>query len=255
MLTGKIKEYYETNGYNVTIYTLENLIINEILFKNDFYILKSKSLFFLYAGFFLNENDIPVIPNPYFSFLQKNRLQSHFLIQKAGLLAPIMYYGTPEMLIEQLESDIFPLILKPVVGSGSRGVKIISSFQDLKREDKKILYLEKFINGIHYTVYFIGEQICTLIKPPLSDEHVKMEKIKTPKDIKDIIKKWKLVLGVNQLFGHLDIVRSESDNELFVVDPGSFPEFSNWKCGNSTVKKICDLILNQVEKIKNTPKN
>ncbi|MHA2038847.1 MAG: hypothetical protein ACW972_03965 [Promethearchaeota archaeon] len=247
---GRMKKYYENKGFKVSIYTLENLAINETLFSNDFYILKSKSLFFLYAGFFLNANNIPVIPNPQISFMQKNRLQSHFLIEKAGLLAPKFYYGTSETLSAKLDASCFPLILKPVVGSGSRGVKVISSLQNLQTEDKKILYLENFIKGIHYNVYFINDNICTLIKPPLSNEHVDMEYIKTPKDIEQVIKNWRMLLADNNLFGHLDIVRDESSKDLYVVDPGSFPEFTNWKCSGSPVEEICNLILKQVEKLK-----
>lgn len=255
MLAGKMKRYYEDKGLNVDIYTLENLTINETLFSNDFYILKSKSLFFLYAGFFLEANNIPVVPNPHSTFMQKNRIHSHFLIEKAGLLTPKFYYGTSETLIDQLMPNVFPLILKPVVGSGSRGVKVINSVQELKPEGKKILYLENFIKGIHYNVYFINDRICTLIKPPLSNEHVHMEKVKTPKDIEQLIKKWRILLGDNNLFGHLDIVRDESSKELYVVDPGSFPEFINWKCNGSPVEEICNLILHQVEKLKNNLKN
>jgi hypothetical protein len=254
-LAGEIKKFYENKGFNVAIYTLENLSINENLFNNDFYILKSKNLFFLYAGFFLKANDIPVIPNPQVSFMQKNRIQSHFLLEKAGLLTPRFYLGTLETLINQLYSKNFPLILKPIMGSGSKGVKVINSVQDLKTEDKKILYLEDFITGIHYNVYFIGNRICTLIKPPLSNEHVDMEKVKTPKDIEDLIKKWRLFLGENSLFGHLDIVRDESSKALYVVDPGSFPEFTNWKCNSTPVKEICNLILDQVGRLKKNQKN
>jgi glutathione synthase/RimK-type ligase-like ATP-grasp enzyme len=255
MLAGKMKQYYEKKGFNVVIYTLENLTINETLFSNEFYILKSKNLFFLYAGFFLDANDIPVIPNPQITFMQKNRIHSHFLIEKAGLLTPKFYYGRTENLIDQLEVKCFPLILKPVIGSGSRGVKLITSVQELKNEGDKILYLENFIKGIHYNVYFIDDRICTLIKPPLSNEHVEMEKINTPKDIEELIKKWRSVIAASNLFGHLDIVRDETSKDLYVVDPGSFPEFTNWKCSTSPVEKICNLILHQVEKLKNIPKN
>jgi hypothetical protein len=255
MLTGKMRQYYEKKGFNVDIYTLENLVINETLFSNDFYILKSKSLFFLYAGFFLNANNIPVVPNPQITYMQKNRIQSHFLIEKAGLLAPKFYYGKSETLIDQLDAKCFPLILKPVMGSGSKGVKVITSFQELKVDDKKTLYLENFIKGIHYNVYFINDKICTLIKPPLSNEHVEMEQVKTPKDIEQLIMKWRMFLAQDNLFGHLDIVRDESSKDLYVVDPGSFPEFTNWKCGGSPVNEICNLILHQVESMKYFPKN
>jgi hypothetical protein len=141
------------------------------------------------------------------------------------------------------------------MGSGSRGVKVITSVQELKREGKKNLYLENFIKGTHYNVYFIDDNICTLIKPPLSNEHVDMEKVKTPNDIKKLIKIWRSSLGKYPLFGHLDIVREESSKDLYVVDPGSFPEFTNWKCNGSPVDRICSLILDQFKLLKNNPKN
>jgi len=253
-LAGKIKKYYENKGFNVTIYTLEDLTINESLLSNDFYILKSKNLFFLYAGFFIDANDVPVIPNPQITFLQKNRIQSHFLLEKAGLLMPRFYFSTPEILADELDSEDFPLIIKPVMGSGSKGVKVINSIQEIKADGKKFVYLERYIEGTHYNVYFIDNQVCTLIKSPLFNEHVDMEKVETPKDINDLIKKWRLFLAENNLFGHLDIVREESSKELYVVDPGSFPEFTNWKCDGSPVEKICSLILEQAKKLRNKSK-
>lgn len=251
-LAGKIKKYYENKGFNVVIYTLENLTINETLFSNDFYILKSKNLFFLYAGFFLDANDIPVIPNPQITFLQKNRIHSHFLIEKAGLLTPKFYLGTVDTLRNQLNSNDFPLILKPIMGSGSKGVKIVRSSKDIPTDSNKILYLENYVNGVHYNVYFIDNEICTLIKPPLSHEHVDMNLIETPKDVRELIKNWRDYFNGEVLFGHLDIVREELSNKLYIVDPGSFPEFTNWKCGSSPVEKICNLIINQFEKVKST---
>ena len=86
------------------------------------------------------------------------------------------------------------------MGSGSKGVKIINSIEDIKSNSNKTLYLEKYIKGEHYNVYFIDNQICTLIKPPLSNEHVDMEKIETPDDISEVIRKWKSYLGNNALF-------------------------------------------------------
>ena len=245
MFTGKLKENLENRGFTVKIYTLENLIINENLLNNDFYILKSKNLFFLYAGYYLEANDIPVIPKPEVSFIQKNRIHSNFLMKKIGILTPEIYLGTLETFRNELSE--YPYILKPIMGSGSKGVKIIRSNEDFKMVNDKILYLEKYIKGVHYNVYFIDDSICTLIKPPLSDEHVEMKKIDTPDDVEKLIKKWKSYFNGDVLFGHLDIVREEFSDKLYVVDPGSFPEFTNWKCIGSPVDKICNIILNQVE--------
>jgi hypothetical protein len=248
MFTGKITQHYEQCGHTVSVYTLENLVINEDLLKNDFYILKSKGLFFLYAGFFLEANDVKVIPDPHLSYMQKHRIQSHYLLKRAGLLTPNFYLGSLETLRNQLRVTDYPLIIKPFMRSGSRGVKVINSSDDLNPSNKKILYLEKFIAGEHYNVYFIADQVCTLVKPPLANEHVEMKKIKTPNDILKVIKKWRNYLGERILFGHLDIVREEKSNNLFIVDPGSFPEFSNWKCETSPVEEIGNLILDHAVK-------
>ena len=255
MMAKKLKDCLESKRFNVTIYTLENLIINETLLNNDFFILKSKSLFFLYAGFFLEANDIPVIPNPQMSFLQKNRIQSYFLMKKIGLTTPEIYLGTTNTLRNQLDLKNYPFILKPIMGSGSKGVRIIRSHKDFRSENDSILYLEKYIQGIHYNVYFIDNEICTLIKPPLSHEHVDMKKIKTPDDIREVIRKWKNYFKGDLLFGHLDIVRKESNNKLYVVDPGSFPEFTNWKCKSEPAESICNLILNKFENIQKNNNN
>lgn len=246
MFAGMIKEFYENKGFNVKIYTLQNLAINETLLNMDFYILKSKWLFFLYAGYYLVANNKKVIPNPQYSFLQKNRVHSHYLVKKAGLNNPDFYLGTLETLKNQLTPNNFPLIAKPIMGSGSKGVKLINSLKDLKPSKDKILYLENFIEGIHYNVYFIDNHICTVIKPPLANEHVEMKKITTPNDVEHYIEKWKRYLGDNALFGHLDIVRNNETNQLYVVDVGSFPEFAQWQINEiSPVETICSLILNK----------
>jgi hypothetical protein len=248
MMAGKLKSYLENKGFTVSVFTLENLVIDKSLLDYDFFILKSKSLFFLYAGYFLEANNIPVIPKPHISFLQKNRIQSYFMMKKIGLLCPEIYLGTSDTFRSNLND--FPYILKPIMGSGSKGVRIIKSNEDLMNYNNEILYMERFINGLHYIVYFIGNNICTLIKPPLSNEHVDMKKINTPEDIKNLIEIWKDYFNGDLLFGHLDIVREENSNQLYVVDPGSFPEFTNWKCEGSPPEKICDLILEYVKKLK-----
>ena len=163
------------------------------------------------------------------------------------LKVPQFFLGTPDTLKNQLDIEDFPLILKPMMGSGSRGIRIIDSKNKLNSGIDEILYLEKFITGEHYNVYFIGDDICTSKKPPLVNEHAGMDHIQTPDDIKDIINKWKRYLKDKILFGHLDIVREEGSNDLYIVDPGSFPEFSNWKCRTDPVIKITNLILEQIK--------
>ena len=247
-LAGKMKAHLESVGFNVKIYTADNLCINESLFENEFYILKSKGLFYRCAGHYLEANNIPVVPNTDITYKHRNRIEAHLLIKQAGLLFPDYYFGSFDALKDKLTDDVFPLILKPLMGSESKGVRIINSFENLQSENKRLFYLEKYIQGIHYLVYFIDDEICALEKPPLSNEHVDMKEIPLSDDIVEAITKWKNCY--NLLFGHLDIVREETTNKLYVVDPGPFPAFSNWNCGSDPVPKICNLLLKRFEELK-----
>jgi len=248
--TGKLKNFFESKGHNTIIYTKENLCLNESMLENDLYILKSKhQIPFVYAGFYAESHGIPVIPNSDISQKHKDRFEAYLLIKNAGLLYPKWYYGTPQTIKKNLKDKDFPLILKPVSGSGSIGVKIIYNFSDIENLNQDILYLEKYIEGKHYTVYFIGDKICSMEKIPLTNEHSEMTRRELSKEIKQIIMKWKN--QYNLLFGHLDIVVEKKTNKHLVVDTGSFPEFSNWKCGGDPVSLIGNLILKEYKKLKN----
>ncbi len=245
---GQMKIYLQSIGHQVILYTAQNLSINESLMQNDFYVLKSKGLFFLYAAHFLEINGIPVIPAADITYKHKNRLESHNLLKKTGLLFPPHYYAYKNTLLKQLSEDNFPVVLKPITGSGSRGVTLIPSLNDLKTEPDKLLYLEKYIQGKHYIAYFIGEEVCLVEKLPLTHEHTPANVVPLTKELKDIIFLWKK--SFNLLFGHLDLVIEEKTKKIYIVDTGSFPEFSNWRCGEEAVKKVCDLILSKVKETK-----
>jgi len=109
--------------------------------------------------------------------------------------------------------------------------------------------MEKYIEGTHYTVYFIGDEICAMEKIPLANEHSEMIKRELSKEIKQIILNWKNKYNI--LFGHLDIVKEKNTNKHFVVDTGSFPEFTNWKCSGDPVSLIGNLILKEYWNLKN----
>ena len=192
---------------------------------------------------------IPVIPNTNISYIHKNRVESYFSMKKLGLLCPKIYMGTFKTLKSQLQESSFPLISKPMYGSGSKGVKVYNSLQDFKVRTDKYLYLENYIKGTHYLAYFIENEICICKKRPLSNEHQDTELIESDKEIEKYLIKWKE--KYNLLFGHLDLVRETNTNKLYVVDAGTFPEFSNWKRDTDPTSKICDLILKQFRVLKN----
>lgn len=242
--TEKMKNYYEKKRFKVKIYTKERLCIDNSLLENDIFILKSKQLIFLYAGYFLEANNIPVIPNTDISYKCKNRVEASFLLKELDFNIPQIFLGTFETLKTNL-NGIIPSVSKPIVGSGSRDIKLINTINDLEENLTKVFYLEKFIFGTHYLVYFIDNEICVCKKKPMENEHAPVEIIETPTDIKEIILKWKEKHKL--LFGHLDMVRETSSNKLYIVDPGTFPEFSNWHGNYDPVSKICDMIVESYE--------
>lgn len=245
----KIRSYYAEKGNKVTIYTSNNLEVNPSLFENDFYIFKSKQLLFLYAGYFLHINHIPVIPDPIISYKHKHRVESYYSIKNCGLNTPKIYMGTPQTIKIKTSASDYPLIVKDLMGSGSKGIKIIESANDLDSYTNKILYLEKYIEGTHYLAYFVNEEICVGEKQPLADEHSEVRIINPEKDIKKALMTWRV--KYNLLFGHLDMIREKKTNKLIVVDPGTFPEFTNWKADNNLVSKICNLILERYQERRN----
>jgi len=246
---GEIQKYLEIKGHKVKIFTANNLIVNEMLLNSDLYILKSKHLLYLYAGYFLEANKIQVIPNTNVSYVHKNRVESYFSMKKLGFLCPKIFMGTFKTLKSQLQESNFPLISKPMYGSGSKGVVVYNSLQDFNVPTENFLYLENFIKGTHYLAYFIENEICICKKRPLSNEHQETELIESDKEIENYLIKWKE--KYNLLFGHLDLVRETNTNKLYVVDAGTFPEFSNWKRDSDPTSKICDLILKQYRVSKN----
>lgn len=247
--TGDLKNYLEECGNQVKIYTSSNLPINKFLFQNDFYILKSKLLIYLYAGYYLEANGIPVIPNTDVSYRFKDRIESHFALKKIGLITPKIFMGTNQTLKKKLNDSDFPIIIKPLMGSGSKGVEIINSKSDLNSQSNEILYAEQFVDGTHFLSYIIDDDVCICEKKPYSNEHEEIVQIIEDDEIKDILMKWKQ--KNNLLFGHLDLIREKVSNKIFIVDPGTFPEFSNWKCNDSVVSKIGNLILKKYSSIIN----
>ncbi len=247
-----MKQYYDDLGHDAKIYTTDNLCINNNLFKNDFFILKSKKLIYLYAGFFLKENNIHIYPDPYLTFKHKYRIEAYYLIKQAGLISPLFYVGNKEALKNNLKEKHLPLVSKSLMDSGSKDVKIIRTFEDLKQLDENVVYFEQYIKGIHYIIYFIENEISVCEKPPLSDEHAEMNEITPTRQMKEIIKKWRETHNIK--FGHLDVIKEELSGKIFVVDPGNFPEFTNWRNKEDPCPKICSIIMEQVKQMKNSEK-
>ncbi|MHA1764613.1 MAG: ATP-grasp domain-containing protein [Promethearchaeota archaeon] len=244
----KLKEFLENHDYIIELIDERKLNINSILKDNDFIILKSKSFLFLQAAFYLEQIHVPVFPDPIIAFKHRDRIEAYYLIKNLNLNTPPFYMGTMKTIEKKLNKDDFPIILKPLMSSGSKGIQLIKSKEMLNLNSDKICYFQKFIKGTHYLAYFIQDEACLLEKPPLSDEHAPMKQVPLDIEVQKIIKLWKTVYDIS--FGHLDLIKEEKTNIYYIVDVGCFPEFTNWRGKNTADELIGKIILNKIKQVK-----
>jgi len=243
-LVKDLKAVLEQMEYVVRIYSYDNLHIDESLFNNDFYILKSKKELFLNAAFYIKAHGIPIFPDPDICYSHRNRVKAHQLIRTYGLKCPNIYVGILGMLQKKLRPKDFPLVQKKIMGSESKGVFVVNSLQEVKSQDP-IIYLEEYIEGTHFNVHFIEDEIEVFLKKPFDPEIVKRTEL--TEDIEDLIRRWKSNHETKLRFGHLDIIREKDSNELYIVDVGTFPQFSHWEPSKKPLKKLVAIILNEIE--------
>ncbi|MHA1731771.1 MAG: ATP-grasp domain-containing protein [Promethearchaeota archaeon] len=229
-------------GHSVHVFDLDNLQVGENLLAYDLAVLKTKQLFFLYAGFYAQAHGVPVVPDPEVTRQVSNRLEFPFLARRAGIPTPKFLVGFPGVLEEQLRDDDFPLVLKRIVGGGSRNVTLVRSTCDIPPTRDRFLYLEEFLEGEHLLVYYVGGEVKCFEKKPFTNEHAPVKEVGVDDDVAGAVERWEGVTGTS--FGHLDFVRLEATGELVLVDPGAFPQFTHWAEGR---ERVAELVLDVEE--------
>jgi len=117
------------------------------------------------------------------SFYDKEKMKS-YLFQN-GINVPKQYNPNDILAERKLKSITFPIIYKPVDGNSKKGIKIISSVDDLKNipKSKSKVFLEDFIDGPEFTVLglvskskfhlvSVSDKITTKFPPYLEIAHV-----------------------------------------------------------------------------------
>jgi len=227
----------ENRGHDVFPINLTNLSVDESIGEFDLVILKSKKLFFIYAGYLAESMCIPVIPSPDITRQVSNRIQFPFIARRGGIRTPNFYLGFPETIRKTLSEADFPMMLKGIVGTGSRGIELIKSIDEIAELNKRFLYLEQYISGRHLLCYFIEDDIMVFEKEPFKNEHYPVRSGSLDGDIADAVRRWRDTTGLQ--FGHLDLVREDGTGELILVDPGAFPQFTHWPGAQERISHIC----------------
>ena len=213
-------------GHVVTLIGLEDLAVDDRLARYALVVQKSKQLFFLYAGLHAQSLGVRVVPNPETSRQVTNRIERPFLARRAGIDTPRFWFGTPSAVRARLAASNYPVVRKPIVGSGSHGVRLVEAPKELYDATDRHLYLEACIRGRHLLVYFAGEELRVFEKRPFVSGREPVRAIATQSDVAILAHRWRQATGL--AFGHLDLVRDDRTGGLVLVDAGPFPQFPHW---------------------------
>ena len=121
---------------------------------------------YLWIAQYLEEVGIKVINSYKALSLSSNKLISDGIMEQSGLKIPRTVLALKEKILENVDSSMFPALVKPLYGR-SRGIVYVKSVESLKNLRKKWLYLQKFIpnNDGVTRIYRIGKVVRSFFHP------------------------------------------------------------------------------------------
>ena len=161
----RIVKILESNGFYCNTLSFKDIAARDNVIKNCF-IWYTSSEFPSYKNYIedillsLDKSNILI---PHFDFIRAHNNKGYqALIRKRYGISDLdsIYIGTLEELYSLKHEINFPVVLKTVIGSGSKGVKLIKNFSELgkiiKRQSRSKNYLSKFAKKILKRYVFKG---------------------------------------------------------------------------------------------------
>jgi len=215
-----LAERIRTEGYHVKLQHKDELIDRSVP-ENDVVVLKSRLIPFLYAGFRAQLAGKVVIPDPLTAYRLRNRWEAELYLREMGIRTPPAVMGFWRSLKKELDASFFPAVRKPLMGSKNMGIELVGSPEELERvSENELLYLQKYVEGEHFQIDFIANEIYMRPKKPLHFAALGGPISKVPSDIGKMVRRYRDHIG--SPIGDMDVVVGD---ELWVVDPGLFPRF------------------------------
>jgi glutathione synthase/RimK-type ligase-like ATP-grasp enzyme len=164
---------------------------------------------------------------------------------RANIPMPRTWIGTPQFLASSIPADAFPLVVKPIFGDNSRGVRVFCSPDDLRAVQHSDAMLgQQFLpnDGFDVKLYAIGGEVWAVRKPsPLApNASVETELMTVTGEARDLALRCGELFGL-QLFG-VDCV--ESGPGLSVIEVNDYPNYSSVPDAGG---RIADLIERSLE--------
>lgn len=213
-------------GYAVDIHSGEFLEATN-LDGYDLVLLKTKKPKFLAAANRAKACGVKVVPDPLVAETLRNRVLCDQFMQRAGIPHPRSIYDyRASVLADKHQSFPWPAVKKPLLSSGGRGLRLICGATDLSNGsegESDPIYLQEFIQGRHFTVYFLGKSIYAFEKEFNLGPDVAPREVPVWEGLARVVDTFRREAGV--LWGDIDVVVSDSTGETMSVDPGTFPSF------------------------------
>jgi hypothetical protein len=171
-----------------------------------------------------------VAPDPLSIDRVKDRWVCRELLLQAGTLLPEAFVGrVSEALLSGVVEKMLPVIIKRRRLHGSP-VFIAHTRNELSNQlgafdARAEIVIERYIEGGHFTAFFLGEKKYVFRRAPLASDSEGLEPVKSPAEgIFDSVNLYRRATGLR--FGKVDIVVSQL-GDVYLVDGGVFPNLTH----------------------------
>lgn len=161
-----------------------------------------------------------------------NKAEMTVALTAAGIPTPKTFLGTPDALRARLSEEDYPVVLKPVFGDNSRGLRIVREPRDLNNGSNAegLILAQRYVPGDGYDLklYGIGKDIWAVRKPsPLAGSRSRSRgdppRAVTPTDeMRDLGRRCGRRFGLD-LFG-VDCI--ETRDGPVVLEVNEFPNYT-----------------------------
>lgn len=182
-----------------------------------------------------------------------NKADMAVTLAQAGINTPNTFLGTIKELYQNLLPADYPIVLKPIFGDNSRGLKLINSPDEMKntRWSEPVALAQKFLpnDGYDLKLYGIGSDVWTVRKPsPFGFEVNKLDlkKASEPELLANTHEAVTLGRKLGLLFG-LELYGADcvqTPEGLSVIEVNEFPNYSGVPQADS---RLAGFIINSFE--------
>lgn len=194
-------------------------------------------------------SDIPLAFDAHAYEISSSKLESDRLFADIGVPTPLSWPGCG-----------FPLIAKPVNGSGSQGVRLFHNREQLEKRFSTIpphnQVLQEYLHGPSYSLEIIGypDNYTTLQVTGLDmDERFDCKRVLAPSQlapehIKQLEKISLKIASTLQLKGLMDVEAILHNNQLKILEidarlPSQTPTAAYWSCGINMLEMLAQCFL------------